>query len=122
MKGTPSRGRYCAARAGWALCSTTPSRLLHSFFTSCGYNRARSYRIVNCQPEQSIERGSTMSKRITISTQNRRNWLIDAAVLLGGILAALSGIYFLFLCHQCGSALREDADFCHRCGIQRRSR
>jgi drug/metabolite transporter (DMT)-like permease len=38
-----------------------------------------------------------MSKRITISTQNRRNWLIDAAVFLGGILAALSGIYFLFL-------------------------
>jgi hypothetical protein len=38
-----------------------------------------------------------MSKRITISTQNRRNWLIDTAVFLGGILAALSGIYFLFL-------------------------
>jgi hypothetical protein len=38
-----------------------------------------------------------MSNRITISTQNRRNWLIDAAVFVGGILAALSGIYFLFL-------------------------
>jgi preprotein translocase subunit SecY len=38
-----------------------------------------------------------MSKRIHISMQTRKNWLIDAAVFLGGILAALSGIYFLFL-------------------------
>ena len=37
-----------------------------------------------------------MSKRIKISMQNRMNWLLDAAVFLGGILAALSGIYFLF--------------------------
>ena len=29
--------------------------------------------------------------------QNRRNWLIDAALFLGGILATLSGIYFLYL-------------------------
>jgi len=29
--------------------------------------------------------------------QTRRNWLIDAALFLGGILAVLSGVYFLFL-------------------------
>jgi preprotein translocase subunit SecY len=38
-----------------------------------------------------------MSKRIGISLQTRKNWLIDAAVFVGGVLAALSGIYFLFL-------------------------
>jgi hypothetical protein len=38
-----------------------------------------------------------MSKRITMSMQTRKNWVIDAAVLLGGVLAALSGIYFLYL-------------------------
>jgi preprotein translocase subunit SecY len=38
-----------------------------------------------------------MSKRIRMSMQTRNNWLIDAAVLVGGVLAALSGIYFLFL-------------------------
>jgi hypothetical protein len=38
-----------------------------------------------------------MSKRIRMSMQTRKNWLIDAAVLVGGVLAALSGIYFLFL-------------------------
>lgn len=38
-----------------------------------------------------------MSKKIGISAQNRRNWLIDAVVFVGGVLAALSGIYFLFL-------------------------
>ena len=38
-----------------------------------------------------------MSKQIRLSTQTRKNWLIDAAVFLGGIVAALSGIYFLFL-------------------------
>jgi cytochrome b subunit of formate dehydrogenase len=38
-----------------------------------------------------------MSKPIRMSMQTRKNWLIDAAVFLGGILAALSGIYFLFL-------------------------
>lgn len=32
-----------------------------------------------------------------ISAKTRNNWLIDAALLLGGILATLSGIYFLFL-------------------------
>jgi cytochrome b subunit of formate dehydrogenase len=29
--------------------------------------------------------------------QTRANWLIDAVVFLGGVLAALSGVYFLFL-------------------------
>jgi preprotein translocase subunit SecY len=38
-----------------------------------------------------------MSKRIHISMQTRKNWLIDAAVFIGGLVAALSGIYFLFL-------------------------
>jgi ABC-type transporter Mla subunit MlaD len=38
-----------------------------------------------------------MSNPIRISMQTRKNWLIDAAVFVGGIVAALSGIYFLFL-------------------------
>jgi hypothetical protein len=38
-----------------------------------------------------------MSKPIRMSIQTRANWLIDAAVFIGGILAGLSAIYFLFL-------------------------
>lgn len=38
-----------------------------------------------------------MSKPIRMSTQTRMNWLIDVAVFLGGVVAGLSGIYFLFL-------------------------
>lgn len=38
-----------------------------------------------------------MDKPIRLSMKTRANWLIDAAVFLGGLLAALSGIYFLFL-------------------------
>jgi hypothetical protein len=38
-----------------------------------------------------------MSKQGRMSTRTRMNWLMDAAVFLGGILAALSGIYFMFL-------------------------
>ena len=38
-----------------------------------------------------------MEKRKGLSTQTRRNWLIDAALFVGGILAALSGVYFLFV-------------------------
>ncbi|HEY43403.1 MAG TPA: DUF4405 domain-containing protein [Anaerolineae bacterium] len=38
-----------------------------------------------------------MKKRITISTQTRNNWLIDVAVFGGGLFAALSGIYFLYV-------------------------
>jgi Domain of unknown function (DUF4405) len=38
-----------------------------------------------------------IAKRKGLSAQTRRNWLIDAALFLGGILAALSGVYFLFV-------------------------
>jgi preprotein translocase subunit SecY len=38
-----------------------------------------------------------MNKRKGMSMQTRANWLIDAAVGAGGLLAALSGIYFLYL-------------------------
>jgi len=38
-----------------------------------------------------------MDKPIRLSMKTRANWLIDAAVFLGGLLAALSGIYFLYL-------------------------
>jgi Domain of unknown function (DUF4405) len=39
-----------------------------------------------------------MSKQIKMmSMHTRRNWLIDAAVFLGGAITALSGVYFLFL-------------------------
>lgn len=38
-----------------------------------------------------------MSKKITLSTQTRANWLIDAGVFVSGLLAALTGIYFLFV-------------------------
>jgi preprotein translocase subunit SecY len=38
-----------------------------------------------------------MSKPVRMSIETRKNWVIDAAVFLGGVVAALSGIYFLFL-------------------------
>lgn len=38
-----------------------------------------------------------MHKKRRMSIQTRANWLIDAAVFVGGLLAALSSIYFLFL-------------------------
>ncbi len=38
-----------------------------------------------------------MSKPMRMSMQTRMNWLIDVAVFLGGILAGLSGVYFLYL-------------------------
>jgi hypothetical protein len=38
-----------------------------------------------------------ISKPIRMSMQTRANWLVDAAVFIGGIVAALSGVYFLFL-------------------------
>jgi len=38
-----------------------------------------------------------MSKQIKMSRQTRMNWLIDAAVFIGAVLAMLSGIYFLFI-------------------------
>jgi cytochrome b subunit of formate dehydrogenase len=33
----------------------------------------------------------------TVSKQTRNNWLIDAAVFIGALVAAISGTYFLFL-------------------------
>ncbi|MEJ2736314.1 MAG: DUF4405 domain-containing protein [Anaerolineae bacterium] len=38
-----------------------------------------------------------MSKPIRMSMQTRMNWLIDLVVFVGGILAGLSGVYFLYL-------------------------
>lgn len=38
-----------------------------------------------------------MSKRVTMSIKTRKNWLVDLSVFLGGVLAGLSGVYFLFL-------------------------
>jgi len=38
-----------------------------------------------------------MSKRVTMSRQTRINWLVDVAVFGGGIVAALSGIYYLYV-------------------------
>ena len=33
----------------------------------------------------------------TVSKQTRNNWLIDAVVFIGAVVAAITGIYFLFL-------------------------
>lgn len=38
-----------------------------------------------------------MASRMSPSPQTRRNWLLVAGLSLSGILAALSGVYFLFL-------------------------
>ena len=35
--------------------------------------------------------------RGSVSKQTRNNWLIDAAVFIGAVIAAITGIYFLFL-------------------------
>jgi hypothetical protein len=35
--------------------------------------------------------------RPAVSAQTRNNWLIDAGLMISGVFAALSGIYFLFL-------------------------
>ena len=37
------------------------------------------------------------AKTIRISSQTRQNWVIDAAVFAGAVLASITGIYFLFL-------------------------
>jgi preprotein translocase subunit SecY len=37
------------------------------------------------------------AKPVRMSKQTKANWIIDAVVFLGGLFAALSGIYFLFL-------------------------
>jgi hypothetical protein len=38
-----------------------------------------------------------MKETIRLSRQTRQNWLIDAAVFAGALVAILSGIYFLYL-------------------------
>lgn len=38
-----------------------------------------------------------MKKTIRLSRQTQQNWLIDAAVFAGALLAGLTGIYFLYL-------------------------
>jgi hypothetical protein len=38
-----------------------------------------------------------MDQKPSLSPQTRRNWLIDAGLFASALLAALSGIYFLFL-------------------------
>lgn len=38
-----------------------------------------------------------MKKSKTISKETRNNWLIDAGVFMGAVVASLTGIYFLFL-------------------------
>jgi Domain of unknown function (DUF4405) len=35
--------------------------------------------------------------KATVSKQTRNNWLIDAAVALGALITAITGVYFLFL-------------------------
>jgi cytochrome b subunit of formate dehydrogenase len=38
-----------------------------------------------------------MNRHITMATQTRRNWLVDAAVFGGALVAAVSGVYFLYV-------------------------
>lgn len=38
-----------------------------------------------------------MVKRSSLSWQTRQNWMVDATLFLGALVATLSGIYFLFL-------------------------
>jgi preprotein translocase subunit SecY len=38
-----------------------------------------------------------MSSQSNISTKTRMNWLINAGVFMGGVVAAISGLYFLFV-------------------------
>ncbi len=38
-----------------------------------------------------------MVKRGSVSAYTRNNWLVDAALFLGAVVAALTGIYFLYL-------------------------
>jgi hypothetical protein len=45
-----------------------------------------------------MKKGSKRTmKRPTLSMHTRTNWLIDAGVFLGAVLASISGIYFLFV-------------------------
>ena len=38
-----------------------------------------------------------MAIKRSLSTETRNNWLIDAGLLIGALIASLSGVYFLFL-------------------------
>jgi hypothetical protein len=38
-----------------------------------------------------------MRKQISVSSQTRNNWIVDAIVFIGALLAILTGFYFLFL-------------------------
>ena len=38
-----------------------------------------------------------MNTRRIVSTQTRNNYFIDSFLFTGGVIAALSGVYFLFL-------------------------
>jgi hypothetical protein len=38
-----------------------------------------------------------MQKKSSVSLQTRNNWLLDAGLLLSGLMALLTGIYFLYL-------------------------
>jgi uncharacterized membrane protein len=38
-----------------------------------------------------------MNSRSRLSARTRKNWLINASVFIGGVIAGLSGIYFLFV-------------------------
>ena len=38
-----------------------------------------------------------MSRSNSIASQTRNNWVIDAALFMGALIASLTGIYFLFL-------------------------
>lgn len=38
-----------------------------------------------------------MTIKRSLSTETRNNWLIDAGLLVGALVASLSGVYFLFL-------------------------
>jgi preprotein translocase subunit SecY len=44
-----------------------------------------------------LEEYMAKPKKARMSTQTRANWLVDTAVFIGGVLATLSGVYFLFL-------------------------
>jgi len=44
-----------------------------------------------------IHGGLTMQNRVGVARQTRNNWLIDLTLFTGAVVAAISGIYFLFL-------------------------
>jgi hypothetical protein len=77
--------------------STGNSKLLHSFFMRLGHSEAASCQDRFRGKKHMCGGEKTMFKPIRVSLQTRRNWLVHGAVFLGGVIAALSGFYFLFL-------------------------